>query len=301
MLVERAGDVIPYIVKSLAELRNGSEREIHYPKNCPVCRSVLVKPEDEAIWRCENAECEAQVLARMVFHTSKHAMDIEGLGESTIEKFYKLGWLHSIADLYRLDYEAIANLEGFGEKSAANMKAAVEKAMKNPIQRLLHSLSVHHLGQRTSKLLAAEINHVLDLKDWDLEKYQTIKDIGPVAAKNVSNFFLNPSNVELLETMERLGVNLRQTEEDKKTDVNTDGPLYGKSILFTGTLSQMTREEAEKKAAAAGASLMSGVSKHLSILVVGEKAGSKLKKAQALETVEIWTEAEFLERIMESA
>jgi len=301
VLVERAGDVIPYIVKSLPELRNGSEREILYPKNCPVCHSVLVKPEEEAIWRCENAECEAQVLARMVFHTSKHAMDIEGLGESTIEKFYKLGWLHSIADLYRLDYEAIAKLEGFGVKSAANMKAAVEKAKLNPIYRLLHSLSVHHLGQRTSKLLAAEIGHVLDLKDWDLEKYQTIKDIGPVAAKNVSNFILNSNNVELLETMERLGVNLRQTEEDKKADVNEDGVLFGKSILFTGTLSQMTRETAEKLAAAAGASLMSAVSKHLNILVVGEKAGSKLKKAQALETVEIWTEAEFLERIAGSS
>lgn len=297
VLVERAGDVIPYIVKTLSELRDGSERAVVYPKNCPVCQSVLVKPEDEAIWRCENAECEAQVLARMVFHTSKHAMDVEGLGESTIEKFYKLGWLHSIADLYRIDYEAVAKLEGFGAKSAANMKAAVEKAKQNPIQRLLHSLSVHHLGQRTSKLLAAEIEHVLDLKDWDLEKYQTIKDIGPVVAKNIFNFFQNPHNIELLETMEGLGVNLRQTDEDKKTDVNLDGPLYGKSILFTGTLSQMTRDEAEKKAAAAGASLASGVSKHLSILVVGEKAGSKLKKAQALETVEIWTEAEFLERV----
>ncbi|MFN0215845.1 MAG: NAD-dependent DNA ligase LigA [Saprospiraceae bacterium] len=297
VLVERAGDVIPYIVKSLAELRDGTEQEIRYPQNCPVCQSELVKSEDEAIWRCENAECEAQVLARMVFHTSKHAMDVEGLGESTIEKFFKLGWLHSIADLYRLDYEAIAKLEGFGEKSAYNLKVAVEKAKQNPIQRLLHALSVHHLGQRTSKLLAAEIEHVLDLKDWDLEKYQTIKDIGPVVAKNIFNFFQNPHNIELLETMESLGVNLQQTEEDKKTDVNTDGPLYGKSILFTGTLSQMTREEAEKMAAAAGASLMSAVSKHLSILVVGEKAGSKLKKAQALETVEIWTEAEFLERI----
>lgn len=297
VLVERAGDVIPYIVKSLPELRTGAEQVVHYPKNCPVCQSVLVKPEDEAIWRCENAECEAQVLARMVFHTSKHAMDVEGLGESTIEKFYKLGWLHSIADLYRIDYESVARLEGFGEKSAANMKAAVEKAMQNPIHRLLHSLSVHHLGQRTSKLLAAEVEHVLDLRDWDLEKYQTIKDIGPVVARNIFNFFQNPHNIELLQTMESLGVNLRQTDEDKKTDVNLDGPLYGKSILFTGTLSQMTREEAEKKAAAAGASLASGVSKHLSILVVGEKAGSKLKKAQALETVEIWTEAEFLARV----
>ncbi|HRI59171.1 MAG TPA: NAD-dependent DNA ligase LigA, partial [Saprospiraceae bacterium] len=267
VLVERAGDVIPYIVKSLAELRNGSEREIHYPTKCPVCHSELVKAEDEAIWRCENSDCEAQVLARMIFHTSKHAMDIEGLGESTIEKFYKLGWLHSIADLYRLDYEKIAQLEGFGEKSASNMKAGIEKAKRNPIHRLLHSLSIHHLGQKGSKLLAAEIEHVLDLKNWDLEKYQTIKDIGPVLARNVFHFFQNEHNVELLQTMENLGVNLHQTDEDKKTDVNTEGALYGKSILFTGTLSQMTREEAEKRAAAAGASLAGGVSKHLSILV----------------------------------
>ncbi|GAB4491343.1 MAG: NAD-dependent DNA ligase LigA [Saprospiraceae bacterium] len=299
VLVERAGDVIPYIVKSLAELRDGSEREVIYPKNCPVCHSELVKPKDEAIWRCENAECEAQVLARMIFHTSKHAMDIEGLGESTIEKFYKLGWLHSIADLYRLDYEKIARLKGFGEKSAANLKAAVEKAKRNPIHRLLHSLSIHHLGQKAGKLLAAEVEHVLDLKNWDVEKYLTIKDIGPVLAQNVFNFFHNPHNIELLETMENLGVNLRQTDEDKKADVSTDGPLHGKSILFTGTLSQMTREEAEKRAAAAGASIASGVSKHLNILVVGEKAGSKLKKAQELGTVEIWSEGEFLERVSE--
>jgi len=297
LLVERAGDVIPYIVKSLPELRNGTEVPIVYPTHCPVCNSLLVKPEDEAIWRCENAACEAQVLGRMIFHTSKHAMDIEGLGASTIEKFYKLGWLHDIADLYRLDYEQVAQLEGFGEKSAANMKAAVDKAKQNPIHRLLHSLSVHHLGQKGSKLLAAEIDHVLDLKDWDLEKYQTIKDVGPVVAQNVFNFFQTEANIELFHTLESLGVNLHQTDEDKKTDVNLDGPLYGKSILFTGTLSQMSREEAAKLAAGAGASLASGVSKHLNILVVGEKAGSKLKKAQALETVEIWSEGEFLERI----
>jgi DNA ligase (NAD+) len=296
VLVERAGDVIPYIVKSLAELRNGTERKVEYPKNCPVCHSALVKPEDEAVWRCENSDCEAQVLARMIFHTSKHAMDIEGLGESTIDKFYRLGWLHSIADLYRLDYEKIAKLEGFGEKSATNLRNAVKKAKRNPIHRLLHSLSIHHLGQKGSKLLAAEIGHVLDLRDWDLEKYQTIKDVGPVLARNVFNFFQNEHNVELLQTMEALGVNLRQTDEDKKADVNTEGTLYGKSILFTGTLSQMTREEAEKRAAAAGANIASGVSKHLSILVVGEKAGSKLKKAQELGTVEIWSEQEFLDR-----
>ena len=294
VLVERAGDVIPYIVKSLPELRDGSEVPVQYPKNCPVCQSVLVKPEDEAVWRCENAECEAQVLQRMIFHTSKHAMDIEGFGESTIERFYKLGWLHSIADMYRLDYDAIAQLDGFGEKSATKLREAIDKAKQNPIYRLLHSLSIHHLGQKGSKLIAAEIEHVLDLKDWDLEKYQTIKDVGPVLAKNVFYFFQNEHNVELLQTMEQCGVNLHQTDADKRPDAPTEGPLLGRSILFTGTLSQMTREEAEKLAVAAGATLASGVSKHLSILVVGEKAGSKLKKAQALETVEIWTEEEFL-------
>jgi DNA ligase (NAD+) len=297
VLVERAGDVIPYIVKAMEDLRNGSERPVEYPTHCPVCHSLLVKPEDEAIWRCENAECEAQVVQRMIFHTSKHAMDIEGMGESTIERFYKLGWLHSIADIYRLDYAKIAELEGFGEKSAANLQKAIEKAKRNPIQRLLHSLSVHHLGQKSSKLLAAVVEHVLDLKDWDLERYQEIKDIGPVLARNVFNFFQNEHNLDLLRTMEALGVNLRQTEEDQRPASAADGPLVGKTILFTGTLTTLSREQAEARAAAAGASISSGVSKNLNILVVGEKAGSKLKKAQALETVEIWTEAEFVERV----
>lgn len=297
VLVERAGDVIPYIVKALDDLRDGSERPVEYPTHCPVCRSLLVKPEDEAIWRCENAECEAQVLQRMIFHTSKHAMDIEGMGESTIERFYKLGWLHSIADIYRLDYGQIAKLEGFGEKSAANLEKAIEKARQNPIHRLLHSLSIHHLGQKSSKLLAAVVEHVLDLKDWDLERYQEIKDIGPVLAHNVFNFFHNEHNLDLLRSMEALGVNLRQTDEDKRPASAADGPLVGKTILFTGTLAMLSREQAEARAAAAGASISSGVSKNLNILVVGEKAGSKLKKAQALGTVEIWTEEEFLERV----
>jgi DNA ligase (NAD+) len=164
---------------------------------------------------------------------------------------------------------------------------------------LLHSLSVHHLGQRSSKILAAEVEHVLDLAEWDLERFQLIKDVGPVLARNVFNFFQNPTNVALIKDMEALGVNMRQTEEDTKPASASEGPLLGKTILFTGTLAQMTREEAEKLATTAGGSLASGVSKHLHILVVGDKAGSKLKKAQALGTVEIWTEVEFLERIAE--
>ena len=297
VLVERAGDVIPYIVKSLSDLRTGAEHPVEYPKRCPVCQSALVRPEEEAVWRCVNAECEAQVVQRMIFHASKHAMDIEGMGESAILRFYKLGWLHSIADLYRLDYEAIAQLEGFGEKSAANLRQAIEKAKKNPIYRLLHSLSIHHLGQRSSKLLAAEIAHVQDLSGWDLERYQEIKDFGPVLARNVHHFFIQESNLELLRTMEQLGVNLTQTPEDRKPEIAATGPFAGKTMLFTGVLSSLTREEAEALAAANGAAIASGVSKKLDVLVVGDKAGSKLKKAEALGSVTIWTEAEFLAQL----
>lgn len=297
VLVERAGDVIPYIVKPMEELRDGSEQEIAFPTNCPVCQSKLVRAEDEAVWRCENPDCEAQLLQRMIHHVSKNAMDIDGFGESQIDRFYRLGWLHSIADIYRLDYEAIAQLEGFGEKSAGNLRKAIEKARQNPLHRLLHSLSIHHLGIKAGKLLAAEIQNLWELKDWDEERFHQIKDIGPVLTHNVIRFFQNEKNVALLKDMESLGVNFQQTEDDRPKAVSADAPLAGKTILFTGTLTKMGRKEAQAKAEAAGAKNISAVSGNLDYLVVGEDAGSKLKKAQALGTVTILTEDAFLDLV----
>jgi DNA ligase (NAD+) len=294
VLVERAGDVIPYVVKAMETLRDGSEQVIEFPKKCPVCQTSLVKSENEAAWRCPNYNCEAQVMQRMIHHVSKNAMDIDGFGKSYIERFYQLGWLKDLADIYDLDYEKIAALEGFGKKSAENLKAAIEKAKKNPIHRLLHSLSVHHLGQKASKLIAAEINHVLDLQHWTLEDFTHIKDIGPVVAENVIAFFQLSENVALLKKMELLGVNLHQTNEDKPKAIQENAPLSGKTILFTGTLQNISRKEAQEKAEALGAKNASAVSSKLDILVVGEKAGSKLKKAQALGTIQILTEEDFL-------
>ncbi len=294
VLVERAGDVIPYVVKAMETLRDGSEQVIEFPKKCPVCQTSLVKSENEAAWRCPNYNCEAQVMQRMIHHVSKNAMDIDGFGKSYIERFYQLGWLKDLADIYDLDYEKIAALEGFGKKSAENLKAAIEKAKKNPIHRLLHSLSVHHLGQKASKLIAAEINHVLDLQHWTLEDFTHIKDIGPVVAENVIAFFQLLENVALLKKMELLGVNLHQTNEDKPKAIQENAPLSGKTILFTGTLQNISRKEAQEKAEALGAKNASAVSSKLDILVVGEKAGSKLKKAQALGTIQILTEEDFL-------
>lgn len=297
VLVERAGDVIPYIVKAMEELRTGEEQPIHFPEFCPVNDTDqpirLVREEGEAAWRCPKCVCGAQDLQRLIFHVSKSAMDIEGLGRQIVERFYDLGWLRTPADVYRLDYDKIAELDGFGKKSAENLRRSVEQARKNPIHRLLHSLSIHHLGKRAAELIAAEIDHVLDLRGWDEERLMTIKDIGPVLARNVVEFFHDPDNIRLLEEMEAAGVNLRATEEDKPKQPAAEGPLAGKTILFTGTLQQMTREEAQRRAAAAGARNISAVSGNLDILVVGEKAGSKLKKAQQLGTVQIMMEEEF--------
>ncbi len=300
VLVERAGDVIPYIVKAMKDLRDGSEKPIEFPEYCPINDTdepvELVRIEGEAAWRCPTCVCGAQNLQRIIFHVSKNAMDIEGLGKSIVERFYELGWLRTIADVYRLDYDKIAELEGFGEKSAANLKESVEKAKDNPIHRLLHSLSIHHLGQKVSRIIAAEIDHVLDLQGWTMEDFTDIKDIGPVVAENIVAYFSDEHHIKMLKEMEELGVNMKQTEEDKPVSA-TEGPLAGKKILFTGSLDTMSRKEAQAKAEAAGAKNISAVSSNLDILVAGEKAGSKLKKAKELGTVEILTEEEFLEKV----
>lgn len=301
VLVERAGDVIPYIVKPLEELRDGSEVVIDFPSVCPVndqdFQVDLLQAEGEAAWRCPTCICGAQDLQRMIFHVSKVAMDIDGFGKSNVERFYEMGWLKDISDIYNLDYDAIANLEGFGERSATKLKNAISLAKHKPLSKILHSLSIHHFGKKASKLIAEEISHALDLKDWDKERFVAIKDIGPVVADNVIEYFSKPANIEMLHKMEMYGVDLSQKEEDKPLQVAEDAPLSGKSILFTGTLLRMGRKQAQELAAKNGARLISAVSSKLDILVVGEKAGSKLKKAQALGTVTIYTEDEFLDLV----
>ena len=297
VLVERAGDVIPYIVKSMEDLRDGTELPIEFPKQCPVCATTLQRAENEAAWRCDNYQCDAQVVQRMIHHVSKDAMNIDGFGKSYVERFFKEGWIKDISDIYSLDFEKISTLEGFGKKSATNLAAAINKAKENPIQRVLYSLTIHHLGRKVSKLLAAEIEHVMDLKDWTAEQFTEIKDVGPTVAENVIAFFSIPENIALLNRMEERGVNLKQKEEDRPKSIDTDAPLFGKTILFTGSLQRMSRKEAQTKAENAGAKNISAVSSNLNILVVGEKAGSKLKKAQALGTVEVLTEDQFIELV----
>lgn len=293
VLIERAGDVIPYIVKSFPELRSGDEKPIVFPENCPVCATELVREQGEAAWRCPNINCEAQVLQRIIYHVSKGAMDISGMGKALVERFYALGWLRHISDVYNLDYDKIQSLDGFGQKSAENLKISIDKAKKNSLTRILTSLSIHHVGRKASSILAARVNHIFDLIEWQESDYLAIDGIGPVVAQNLMEFFSVEENIRILKEMEQYGVDLSQKEADRPVEVAQDAPLKDKTILFTGTLEHMTRKEAQQLAVENGAKVISAVSGNLDILVVGERAGSKLKKARELGTVEILNEKEF--------
>lgn len=296
VLVERAGDVIPYIVKAMEDLRDGSEDPIIFPTHCPVCGSKLHRPEGEAVWRCINPDCEAQVVGRMIHFVSKNAMNIDGFGEAYIERFYKEGMLKSLADIYRLNYDTIAFFEGFGERSAEKLRLAIEASKENPAYRLLYALGVRHIGKTNSKILVAEVEKIQDLANWDIEQLCALNDIGPIVAQQVVDTFSNPQTVALLDELEALGVNTRRLASEEKQVVEADAPLAGKTVLFTGTLTQMKRDEAKELVSKAGGKAVSSVSGKLSYLVAGEKAGSKLTKAQAL-GVTVLSEQEFLNLI----
>jgi DNA ligase (NAD+) len=290
VLVERAGDVIPYIVKPLTELRNGDEKPIKFPKHCPSCGTELYKSEDEAAWRCININCPAQVLEKLIHFASKDAMDIRGLGTAIIEKFYTLNLLTSIPQIYQLDYEAISQLEGFGKKSIDNLKTAIDHSKGQPLHRLIFALGIRYVGETMAKTLAHAVDHVLDLKNFDEEALQNLEDVGPKVAGSVVQFFSNEQNIELLKALEKIGLNLHN--EKKKT--SQSGTLEGQTFLFTGTLSKLKRTDAEEMVEANGGSLLSGVSSKLNYLVVGEDAGSKLEKAKKINTVKIISEDQFL-------
>jgi DNA ligase (NAD+) len=296
VLVERAGDVIPYIVKSFPELRKGSEKAIKFPKTCPSCNSEIVRAEEEAAWRCTNINCPAQVLERLIHFASKDAMDIRGLGSANIEKFYKLGLLNSIPQIYQLDYEAIGKLEGFGKRSIDNLKAAIDKTKTQPLHRLIFALGIRFVGETMSKTLARAVDHILDLQKFDEDALQMLEDVGPKVASSVHQFFENEENIQLIKELEFLG--LQMSNEKKQT--HDAGNLKDLSFLFTGTLTRLKRSEAEELVEQNGGTIVSGVSSKLNYLVVGEDAGSKLEKAKKLGTIKIISEDQFIKMLDKS-
>ncbi len=290
VLVERAGDVIPYIVKPLTDLRTGKEKKIVFPTQCPACGDELVRAEDEAVLRCININCPAQVVERIIHFVSKDAMDIRSFGAANVLKFYELGLLKDVPGIYQLPFDKIAALEGFGEKSISNLQSAIEASKKQPLHRVIFALGIRYVGETTAKTLAKAVSYLPDFKKFSLDELLALEDIGPKVAGSILQFFENPDNLKMLSKLEGLGVNMRSSRSDK----TETGNLSGLSFLFTGTLHELKRSEAEELVEQNGGKILSGVSSNLSYLVVGEDAGSKLEKAKKIPAIKILTEKEFL-------
>jgi len=293
VLIERAGDVIPQIVKSMPELRTGQEQPIQFPKKCPVCASQLFKEEEEAVWRCTNIECPAQVVERIIHFVSKDAMDIRGFGEANVRKFYEMGLLKDIPSIYILDFNKLKGLEGFGQKSIDNLQSAIINSKKQPLHRLIYALGIRFVGETTAKTLAQAVSHLLDFKGYSLEQLQAFEDVGPKVGGSIFQFFSNPDNITMLLELEQLGLTLK----NEKKEMSSTGSLTGQTFLFTGTLPTLKRSQAEAMAEEQGGQILGGVSAKLNYLVVGEDAGSKLEKAKKINSVKIISEDEFLQLI----
>ncbi len=278
VLVTRAGDVIPRVVGPIASERTGHERIFAMPDRCPVCGSAVDHPPGEAMSRCTNAACAAQVYERVRHFASRGAMDIEGFGDVFAEQATQLGLVRDIADIYALDAQRLTAVPRMGEKSSANLLAAIEGSKSRGLARVLTGLGIRFVGEQTAAILAADFGTIEALAEATEEELQRSEGIGPEVAGSVRLFFAQPANREMIERLRAAGVSLASSEPRRRTD----GPLAGKSFVLTGTLPSLTREEATALIEAAGGRVTGSVSKKTDYVVAGESAGSKLAKAEQL-------------------
>ena len=284
--IERAGDVIPYVVGPVLERRDGSERRFVMPKQCPACGAHVERPEGEVAYRCTSRSCPAQLRETLRHFASKLAMDIDGLGDKLVAQLLDVGLVHGFADLYRLEAGALADLDRMGPKSAANLVAAIEASKTRPLDRLLYALGIRHVGETAARVLAQAFGSLERLMDASEEDLDAIDGIGPELARSVRAFFDDDANRRLIRDLESVAVKPAPVARA------TSGSLAGKSFVITGTLS-LPRNRVKDLIQSAGGTVASGVSKNTDYLVAGDDPGSKLKKAGAL-GVTVLTEAELL-------
>ncbi|MDY2826559.1 MAG: NAD-dependent DNA ligase LigA [Eubacteriales bacterium] len=275
--VQKAGDIIPEVVCAHPELRDGSERPFRMPEKCPSCGEAVMRDEDEgAAVRCTNSACPAQLSRGIEHFASKDAMNIEGLGPQLVELLLREGLIHDAADLYTLTAEVLSPLERMGEKSAANLVAAIGRSKEAGLERLIYALGIRSIGQVAAASLAARFGNLEALFSATAEELLAIDDFGQITTDYVLNYFSHPQNIELCRRLMAAGV---RTES---SFVPTNGNLSGLTFVLTGTLDGMTRDEAEAMIKAAGGKVTGSVSKKTSYVVAGTQAGSKLTKAQSL-------------------
>lgn len=291
VLIQKAGDVIPEIVKVVEEKRTGKEQDFQMPKTCPVCGAEAVREEGEAAIRCTGIECSAKLFRNLVHFVSREAMNIDGLGENIVQQLLDKELIHNISDIYELKFEDIASLKKNGKKFAQNLIDSIDASKENDLYRLITALGIRHVGSKASKLLARKYRNIDNLANATFEELSEINDIGEVMANSIREFFLQDQTIDLINKLKKAGVNMNCLEEE-----STDKRFDGKTFVLTGSLETLTRKEAEDIIEKFGGKTSGSVSKKTDYVLAGEEAGSKLTKAQNL-GIKIIDELEFKKMI----
>lgn len=294
VLVEKAGEIIPQVIKSIPERRDGTEREFKMPEHCPVCGTKLEKYEDEVAWRCINRDCPAVLKAALALYASRGAADIEGMGYMLIVQLVDKRVVKSIADIYNLTLEKLTALERMGKKSSENLLKGIGKSKKRGLAPILYGLGIRFVGATGAHDLAANFKDIDELMQADYDLLRAIPGIGDVTAKSILDFFANPSNGELIERLKKAGVNMSSGKVE-----TVSRALKGLSFVFTGTLERVTRDEAAREVVKREGKVSSSVSKNTGYVVAGRDPGSKYDKAREL-GVKILTEEEFFKLLGET-
>lgn len=294
--IKKAGDVIPEVVEPIIERRTGNEVDFHMTTICPICHSTLVRKENEAAYYCVNPKCDKVKIESLIHYVSRDTLNIEGLGDRIIEDFYNMGYLDDVTDFYYLRdrKEELKELEGFGEKSINNILFNIEESKKQSLERLIFALGIRYVGKKVAKILAEYYKNMDNLFSTTYEELVKIDNIGEIIAQSVFNYIQQEENIERINKLKELNVNMNYLV--KKVEINSN--FAGKTFVLTGTLSQLTREEASLKIEENGGKTTSSVTSKTDVVLVGENPGSKYEKAIKL-GIPIWSEEEFLKRLQE--
>ncbi|KOP71292.1 aromatic ring-opening dioxygenase LigA [Bacillus sp. FJAT-21945] len=296
VVIKKAGDIIPEVVNVLAERRTGEEVEFHMPTHCPECESELVRLDGEVALRCINPKCPAQIREGLIHFVSRNAMNIDGLGEKVISQLFSKNLIQDVADLYKLTFEQLIGLERMGEKSANNLLEAIEASKVNSLEKLLFGLGIRHVGAKVAKTLAQQFVQMDELMNAGYEQLTAINEIGEKMADSIVSYFELEEARALIDELKAAGVNMEYTGPRRVSIEQSESIFAGKTVVLTGKLEKLKRNEAKDKIEALGGNVSGSVSKKTDIVIAGEDAGSKLAKAQEL-GIEIWDEERLIEEL----
>jgi DNA ligase (NAD+) len=296
VVIKKAGDIIPEVVRPIKERRKGEEKEFHMPGHCPECGSELVRLDGEVALRCINPKCPAQIREGLIHFVSRNAMNIEGLGEKVIAQLFREQLVKDVADIYQLTKDQLLQLDRMGEKSVSNLLKAIEDSKENSLERLLFGLGIRHVGAKAAKTLAVHFETLDRLMKADVEELTAIPEVGEKMADAVVTYFHQPEVLELIQELKEAGVNMEYKGPKPVSRDQSSSYFAGKTIVLTGKLEALTRNEAKEKIEALGGKVSGSVSKKTDLVIAGADAGSKLAKAREFD-IEIWDEEKLLEEL----